>query len=180
MDIQSSPGGEGEAEQNCEHHPKRATKPISPHSLSVAVRQPHARVAYSSCVARYSRSFASLLGLDRSSQTIINRLFLSNSRREATPPPPSPPPGGGKATADIQSSPGGEGEAEQNLEYHPKRATKPISPHSPSVILQTETPRACRLQNATSLPEGGIYQPPSGRGEGDRRYTMIAGGRRRI
>ena len=41
------------------------------------------------------------------------------------------------------------------LRVYPKRATKPISPHSPSVILRTETPRACRLQNATSLKERG-------------------------
>ena len=61
---------------------------------------------------------------------------------------------------DIQSSPGGEGEAEQNCEHHPKRTTKPISSHSPSVILRTETPRACRLQNATSLPEGGCWACP--------------------
>ena len=41
------------------------------------------RVAYSPRVARYTRSFVSLLWLHRSAQTILNRLRLSNPRHSS-------------------------------------------------------------------------------------------------
>ena len=58
---------------------KAIARPLPPRYASL--RGPHllpTRVAYSSCVARYSRSCSSLLWLDRSVQTILNRLYLSN------------------------------------------------------------------------------------------------------